>query len=282
MQSEIIDQIRAFHRQRCYAMECRKRADLALGAYVRTQLGWSRALPEAERSVIAKRAARLLDDPTGSPFETVINASIAARAPFAGVEKQALREMTRLAEQLPVWRDFGEEIRGFGAGSLAVIVAEAGDLSSYATHSKLWKRMGLAVMDGVRQGGLTKSAGKDAWIAHGYSPMRRSRMWNIGDALVKGNKDGPYRTAYLARKAYERSRAEAAGLTIAPAAKIPAKRKHEFMSEGHVHLRAQRYMEKRLLRDLWKAWRRAEFRLRESAVRMIPAAEIAAEQGATA
>ena len=27
------------------------------------------------------------------------------------------------------------------------------------------------------------------------------------------------------------------------------------MSDGHVHRRAQRYMEKRLLKDLWQAWK---------------------------
>ena len=274
MQSEIIDQIRAFHRQRCYAMESRKRADLALGAYIRTQLGWSLRLPELERKDIAKRASLLLDDCEGSPYQAIIEASIAARMPFANIEKRSLKEMERLASSLPVWDQFGQAIRGFGAGSLAVIVGEAGDLSNYSTHSKLWKRMGLAVMDGVRQGGLKKTSSKDLWVEHGYSPIRRSRMWNIGDTLMKGNKDGQYRTAYLARKEYERERALASGLTVAPAAKIPAKRKDEFMSDGHVHLRAQRYMEKRLLRNLWQAWLRAERGMSERTVCIVPEDEM--------
>jgi hypothetical protein len=78
-------------------------------------------------------------------------------------------------------------------------------------------------------------------------------MFVIGDTMLK--KRSTYRDLYDERKIYEQEKARAAGLTIAPAAKIPAKRKHEFISEGVIHLRSKRYMEKRLLRDLWVAWR---------------------------
>lgn len=290
-----IDAIRYFHRQRVFAMEQRKRTNLSLLSFLRMVLGWSLALPDADRKRIAEQAADLVElgereakgkpldveEPAYTEWHDVIAASLAARAPFDEIEKRATIEMERLAKELPIYF-WTKEVRGFGAGSLAVIIAEAGDLSNYATHSKLWKRMGLAVMDGVRQGGLSKSAPKQDWIEHGYNRERRSRMWNIGDALIKGNKDGPYRTAYLARKEYEAERARAAGLTVAPSAKIPVKRKAEFMSEGHIHRRAQRYMEKRLLKDLWRAWRderKAECSLPETASRLVPTAQLN-EQGA--
>jgi hypothetical protein len=128
--------------------------------------------------------------------------------------------------------------------------------SACSARERVWKRLGLAVIDGVRQGGLPKSASKDDWIAHGYSRVRRSRMFVIGDALIKAN--GEYRAVYLARKEYERQRAEAAGLTVAPALKIPKARANEFISDGIIHRRAQRYREKRLLRDLWQAWNRGK------------------------
>lgn len=261
MQPEIIDQIMFLHRQRCFAMEQRKRIDLALGSFLRMMLGWSPNKPEDERRRIAAEAQRIMREPSDSEWAHVVLASQVARAPFEKIEDEALKAMSRLAQSLPVWAAFAESVRGFGAGSLAVIIGEAGDLSNYASEAKLWKRMGLAVMDGVRQGGLRGGASKDDWIAHGYSPVRRSRMFVIGDVLVKVNKDGAYRAAYDRRKAFEREKAEAAGLTVAPAAKIPAKRNAEFISEGHIHLRAQRYMEKRLLRDLWRAWRKAEDRM---------------------
>lgn len=287
MQPDIIDQIRAWHRKRCFVMEQRKRADLALGSSLRSWLGWRRDL-EAEQSARIKDLANklidcgeklakgkehdLADTEEWMEFGDIILSSIASRAPSDVLEKRATKEMERLAELLPVWQSFGANVRGFGARSLAVIVGEAGDLGNYATHSKLWKRMGLAVMDGVRQGGLRKSSGKELWIEHGYSPLRRSRMFVIGDSLIKGNGDGPYRTAYLDRKQHERYQAKASGLTVAPAAKIPAKRKDEFMSDGHVHARAQRYMEKRLLRDLWKAWLRAEAQMGDQPKTTLPEA----------
>lgn len=280
----VIDEIRHHHRTYVYAMEQRKRADLSLGAYLRMMLGWRRDLPEKERKAIAVRAQQLVAlgeaDAKGKPatadsdytdHRPIIAASLRAREPFDGVEKTAVKNMERLAAGLPVWGAFGAGVRGFGLKSLAVIVAEAGDLSDYPTKGHLWKRMGLAVLDGVRQGGLAKGATNEAWIAHGYSPSRRSRVWNIGDAMLKAQirkvKDdadedtgerialGPYGEAYLRRKAYEVAREP----EIAP---IKA------------HRRAQRYMEKRLLRDLWQAWRRAAQPLSERTVKDIPAANL--------
>src|SRR5215469_2199999 len=164
--SEIINQLRSLHRKRCFAMEARKRMDLALGAHLRIELGWRKDLPKEERDRIAKEAQRLMD------FDKSEDAAIIgtrfAREPFENMEKVALKEMERLARTLPVWESFGKDIRGFGVASLAVIVAEAGDLSEYATKSKLWKRMGVAVIEDVRQGGLGKGAKAEDWIAHGY------------------------------------------------------------------------------------------------------------------
>jgi hypothetical protein len=44
------------------------------------------------------------------------------------------------------------------------------------------------------------------------------------------------------------------------------------MSDMHSHLRAQRCMEKRLLRDLWRAWRRAKVIVAERPMEHVPAA----------
>ena len=196
----------------------------------------------------------------------VILATIRARTPFNDIEAEKIKAMETAVKELPVYDEL-KETPGLKSGlSLAIIVAESsteqegdrlGTLSDYPDHSKLWKRMGVAFMDedGVRQGGLLKTASKDDWIRHGYSRNRRSRLWTIGDTLVKIT--GPYRDIYLARKEYERKKAEEAGLMVVPSAKIP-KGKHElYRSDGHIHRRAQRYMEKKLLRNIWKAWRRA-------------------------
>lgn len=173
---------------------------------------------------------------------------IEARGLIEAQRKQTEKAMETEARKLPVaaWID---QTRGIGIGSLAAIVGEAGDLSNYPTVSKLWKRLGLAVIKGERQ---QRKPGAEA-LEHGYSPSRRSVVWNVGDALFRAG--GEYADLCRERKAYEREKAEAEGLTVCPAAKIPAKDKHLYRSDGHIHNRAKRYMEKRLIRDLWRAWR---------------------------
>lgn len=264
-----INEITLLYRDYSFAQEQRKRMDLALGAYLRRALGWQKDLPEKERARIAKEAAAIAKDAEGTRFEAMVNAQTEGRACFDEVESVALKAMTKLAAALPVWESWGKNIRGFGAKSLAVIVAEAGDLSNYSDKSKLWKRMGLAVMGDVRQGGLKKGSSAEAWIEHGYSPKRRSQAWNIGDTMIKAQvrkvKDdadddsgermslGEYGQVYLDRKAYELARDPDMKPIIA-------------------HRRAQRVMEKRLLKNLWQAWRRASQKM--ESMETLPDAEI--------
>lgn len=140
------------------------------------------------------------------------------------------RRLAKLARTLPA-ADWIDGVRGVGIASLAALVGEAGDLSNYSNPAKLWKRLGLAVMpDGTRQRRVAGSAGAE----HGYSPTRRSVAWNIGACIIKAG--GPLKGVYDERKAYEFER---------------------LGHKGHAHNRAQRYIEKRFVRDLWVAWRRA-------------------------
>ncbi|MCW5695807.1 MAG: hypothetical protein KIS96_03620 [Bauldia sp.] len=269
-----IAEIRAWHRRRVFAMDQRKRMNLALGSYLRTQLGWRRDLPAEERKRINDQAAALVkigeaeargkaagvDEPAYIEHRDIISANIVSRSPWDSIEALATEAMERLARSLSVWTAWGEAIRGFGARSLGVIVAEAGDLAVYPKKGHLWKRLGLAPIEkgGVIRAGSTWRKGglSDAdWIAAGYSMRRRSFIFVIGDVLVKTA--GPYREIYLHRKEFEKAKALAAGLKIVPSAKVPKGRGDEYMTDGHIHRRAQRYMEKALVRDLWVAWRRA-------------------------
>jgi hypothetical protein len=296
--ASIINEIRGWHRERCFAMESRKISDLRLGAELRTRLGWKRDLPKVESDAIKKRALELIvlgekvckgkstgaDDAAFVKSASIIIASIQGRKIWDELEGNATEHMERLARSLPVWPAWGEGVRGFGARSLAVIIGEAGDLSNYPKKGHLWKRMGLSPIekDGLVQSGASWRKGglsKDDWIAAGYSMVRRSRMFVIGDVMVKVGDH--YRQVYLDRKEYERSNAQALGLTVCPAARIPAKRKDEFVSDGHIHRRAQRYMEKRLLRDLWQAWRRAESTMAKTPTAKLPADEIEGEAKAS-
>ena len=49
---DLCAEIRYWHRQRNFAMAQRKRANLSLGSLLRTALGWSLAIPVAERNRI--------------------------------------------------------------------------------------------------------------------------------------------------------------------------------------------------------------------------------------
>jgi hypothetical protein len=112
----------------------------------------------------------------------------------------------------------------------------------------LWKRLGLAVIDGRRQGSPGTGASADDWIAHGYSPQRRSQIWAFLDDMIvraqwRGEKNdvpahgiGEYGEYYGQMKA----------LYIA-----------RDWKPAHADHAARRAMTKRLLRDLWRAWRDA-------------------------
>ena len=266
---ETITLIRASHGMRKFAMEQRKRLMNALGAFLRTALGWRLDISEVERKRIAARAQTLIDigqkvakgkrpdivDAAYAEWETVIQAALTGCIPWDTLESDNTKRMESLASTLPVWAGWAEHVRGFGARSLAVLVGEIGDLNDYATVARVWKRMGVGVIEGARQGGLTKSASKEQWIEHGYKAERRALLFVIGDCLVKLNGDGYYRSLYLARKQIEIAKAMDRGLLVAPAARIPKAKRDQYMSDGHVHKRAQRYMEKRLLKHLWQAWR---------------------------
>lgn len=174
----------------------------------------------------------------------------------ASIRKERMkveRLMVKQAKTLPAYAAFVEGINGFGALGFAQIIGECGDLSNYANPAKVWKRMGLGIVGGERQ---RKHADAAKALEHGYSPIRRSTMFVLGDSLLK--KQSPYRDLYLARKEVEAAKAEAAGLTITEAGKLPkGLPASQCMSKMHIHRRAQRYVEKRLLRDLWRAWRTA-------------------------
>lgn len=150
-----------------------------------------------------------------------------ARMPIEKSRKQIEKRIEVLAEQLPLG-DFVEETRGFSWGSAASIIGETGDLNNYATVARLWKRLGLAVIDGERQ---RRVGGAEAFT-HCYVPHRRAIVWNVGACLIKtGNKH--YRAIYDRRKEYESDRVK---------------------TKGHAHNRAKRYMEKRFIKDLWIEW----------------------------
>lgn len=268
--------IQAEYRDRLFAMKTRIRVMGALGAYIRSGLGWSPELTDKERKRISTDAAAIIkhgklvfseklapNEPVEwARFSRQVLLTLASVAPWEMEEAACKRRAEKLAKKLPVWDGFAKDILGLGPGGIATIIGEAGDLNKYDRESKLWKRMGVGVIgpgDGIadhRQGNPGPGATNQDWIAEGYNRYRRSRLYSaVAEPLLKC-KEGPYRAIYDRRVEYEIARAEASGLTVAYSADIPKARRDEFFPRMAIHRRAHRYMEKRLLRHLWRAWRR--------------------------
>lgn len=236
-------------------------------AMIRRALGWQWDMPEKEREALNKRAIKLHglieagkpvpeeDAAVGGAMMADVLVFANARAPLDAARLTVEKEMRKMARSLPVWKSWAEGVRGLGDLGMAVIVAEAGDIGSYATVSRVWKRLGLAVIDGERQ---QKKSDPDAAAAHGYNPRRRAEMYAvIADPLFRGQwrgaqEDGtpagpigPYGEVYAREKAKALPRVEATK-------ELPAKDRWNGM---RVERHARRLMTKALLLDLWRVWR---------------------------
>lgn len=230
---ETIAELRETHRMHQQLLRACVRLDLQIKAIERRVTGPTmRNTPTIEGLSADQRRGRETDRGAYSFVAELATIPLQdARESIRVHERKLRRRIAKLGAALPVY-PFASTVPGLGAFSLAQLVAEAGDLSAYRSPPALWKRMGLAVIDGSAQ----KRVAGAAAHAQGYSPIRRSIMYVIGESLIK--KQNQYRQLYLERKIIE-------------AGKAPE------LTKMHLHLRAHRYMEKRLLRDLWRQWPRA-------------------------
>lgn len=206
--------------------------------------------------VMAGKAA-----PDDSALEIALMPFGAAIAHFETSLGPIEKRLEKLAKQLPI-APFVESTHGLGYGSVAAIVGEAGDLSKYPSVAGVWKRMGLAVIDG--DGRQRRVADAERALIHGYNPERRSVMWNAGNGIIGGMGNGKrppagadladmgwteYQTLFVERLRYEADRE--------PAMRLTDTKEGKESYTKHAAARAKRYVEKRLLRDLTAAWRQA-------------------------
>ena len=145
-----------------------------------------------------------------------------------------------LVAELPIWA-YAKTLPAFNTKEFARLVGVAGDLSNYPSVNALWKRLGLAVLDGRRQ---HRERSKEGAAAQGYSPKRRRQAWIIvnkmfiKDSSWKGD-DGKTKEAGEWRLCYD-------------------KKKAVYLERGwlpqHAHKAAVRYMGKCILKALYKKW----------------------------
>jgi len=246
----------------------------ALKALARRALGWRHDLDEDERKKLNARAARIvsaaLADKEQKPEDASICAAIAADLavvataiePCTKARNEIELEMKRVVRKLPIYA-WAKSVHGLGELGLAVILAEAGDLSNYPEKGHLWRRLGLAPFNGKAcstwrmGGGLTA----EQWSEAGYSPRRRAEIYAvISDPLFRAQSvaSGPYRAIYDARRA---KTAET----------------HADWTKAHSHADALRVTTKYLIRDLWKNWKAGRKGRAEGPIAPLPAFQLNAE-----
>jgi hypothetical protein len=248
----------------------KNRLVLARGAIVRRGMGWypppilpenptkeqKKEVAEVEKKnkVIRARATSFIkrvanglppdiEDLEFMHLVDIVKAFTLSAAPLEDYISKLEKKQNKEFQKLPVaaWVD---SVPGFGIPGAARIVGEAkGDLGLFRSPAALWKRLGLHTYNGKA---ARKTTDKYDAMKMGYNPRRRSVVWQSGHWLCANNatkredgtkENGPYREAYLKRKEYEKAR-------------------NPEISKGWADKRAQRYVEKKLIKDFWKAWRR--------------------------
>lgn len=199
------------------------------------QKAWMSAIDDLGPDVEAARSVAHL-----------IPLSASSREVWDKQRKETEAKMELYARQLPV-AAWAQSIRGFGLLNLAIVCGEAGEpLCDYRSIAGLWKRCGLAVINGERQRQKIGEAGKE----QKYNPKRRAEIYVVGSVSVfLAQKPGMrYRDIYDARRCRTQPYIEA---TEDLDYKHPGK-----WTSTRCHNDARRIMTKALLEDLYKEWKR--------------------------
>lgn len=278
--ARLLASIDAQQKIRTFCIKSQSRCDRSMEALIASSLGYVNALSEKERKELFRRAAAIREavEKGGdvhsiiardgqfpcdiSALYPLILANAAARKLFDDRRDAAEKAMRQMARQLPVWSAWAKDVRGFGELGLALIVAEAGkthDLGAFSSKEKLWLMLGLAVFNGERQ---QRKTSKSEAELHRFSPRRRAEIWVIGDVLLRqqwaGDKTekggepahptGPYGEVYARRRAHTEPR-------VAATADLPYSDRNKW-TPMRCKNDAVRIMTKRLVRDLWREWRK--------------------------
>jgi hypothetical protein len=189
---------------------------------------------------------------------------------YALEEKQLLKEVRRVVEAHPVW-PFFKAVKGCGPAMAGVLLAEV-EIEKAERPSDLWRYAGQAVVDGRAE---KRTKGEKLH----YNAFLKTKLFVLASCLMRAN-DPRYRQVYdNARVRYENkpcakspkehvpncksdvkgmesllSMWKAKGLTAAVAADTVQRSK---CSPAHINRKAQRYMIKMFLLDLWRYWREA-------------------------
>lgn len=252
-------------------------ADLAL---LHSQLGlYARQCADVQKTRIAMELRIGAAERSGWPEEASLFL-LDSLSRLEGLEDSLKQHLEKLAKQHPIY-PFIAATPGISAYMFARLFGVTGPLDRYATVSKLWKFLGMAVTpEGTaprRKKGVPfthTACDKDdhpqcinVVTGTAYTPEGKVVAHLIGQGFVLVNK-GPYRAAYDLKRAEYLSRPRS-GPSLCPmgqthrsetgaiAACVKAK-KEGGESSAHLDNAAMRYAAKQFLKDLWVAWHRIE------------------------
>ena len=256
--------IRAAHRECRFAMKQQSRIDRSLEAFIRVNVfGFSTMDDEKTRAKKSKAAVDLVKQcrkgeaaPEYASVAMMVMASDQSREAWDKIRNERTRTMARLAKELPA-AAFVDGVTGFGLVGFAQIVGECGNLSNYANPGKVWKRMGLAPYDGLAMSSWRRTTWRprtltsEEWIdnpfnAERYAIVAQIATWLVNAQMIGAEKSGtrygqpkgPYGEYYLHRREH-------------------TAQTHPDWTDMHARLDALRYTIKKLIRDLWSEWRKA-------------------------
>jgi hypothetical protein len=265
----VIDEIRAHHRRRRYAIKVQAKIDRALESFVRINATeWSHDASESEREAFNRQVKAIVVAARKGKGDGLIVELVEktdrGREPFDIMRASAEKNMEQLARLLPV-APWIESVRGAGLLGLATIVAEAGDLANYPNPAKLWKRLGFAPYDGFagstwkRETWRSRALAAEEWIENPFSGERYALMHQIGVWLVnaqwiaagktgtgEGKPNGPYGTVYATRRAH-------------------TAQTHPDWTKQHARMDAIRITMKEFLKHIWLEWNNVAARQRQAA-----------------
>lgn len=210
----LVDELVRLQRTRAAVLKTCIMNENRLRAVIAGTIGYESRMDEAERMKKFKEASELIEKVCEGeethPMQAFIMASNHPIHEMRKIQKELEKQMEAYAVRLPVseWVNHPNQT-GFGLVSLAKVVGECGNLSTYTNPGKVWRRMGCAphyfegpdVKYNPHKMGSTWRFGKEGklpaaeWEEFGYSPRRRSIAYQISEVLIKLNK-GPYRARY--------------------------------------------------------------------------------------
>jgi hypothetical protein len=254
---EIAETLRTLQRQRRHLIKAQIAEWNQVRQFIRSALGWRRV---EENDPLAKEKKRAMDaiadkaadtveagqkgEKSGDEFfDLLIAGAMSKLGPYNDRREAVETQMIKLADDLP-GAEYMKRIKGCGSGkALAVIVAEAGDLSSYTGPRKLFKRLGLAPRECYPEG--SKGGGKV------FPKQRRAQIYSVVDDMV-------FRQQILgkAHKDNDTGMSQPKG----PYGKIYCDYVATLMARGvekNVHRMGLKKMTREIVKGLWLEWQKA-------------------------